>query len=394
MVLSPEADPSSEANKESWRSGGEKDSETIYNPSGEGCSRMFDSENPWSNSSGMWEQGEAMMTSQPQMQLDFLDQRDIPLEDIDQPVFQKEGHIGSLSQGYGEVGPVDQSFHDMMMPLAGVPTMDSCASGNPLGDALARELNDTEVKQEMRADSSDGSDPMDEDEGNGTRFGKRHLSKNLVAERKRRKKLNERLYALRALVPKITKMDRASILGDAIEYVRELQLRVDSMHAELREEKDTLDVNAILGEGIRDGSFEHMKASDPTLDTNLDDQYVDYIVQPLEVNVHKVDDNVFSIRIMTEKSGGVFLGIHRVLEEYGLDILSASTMNFRGITLNVFSAEVNDQRVPLEEEVKASLVKICTASETAFEPSIEIPAEEEQLINSTINEQMGHKEIS
>lgn len=46
-----------------------------------------------------------------------------------------------------------------------------------------------------------------ENHGKGNGKGKRGLpAKNLMAERRRRKKLNDRLYMLRSVVPKITKV--------------------------------------------------------------------------------------------------------------------------------------------------------------------------------------------
>ncbi|URE15784.1 hypothetical protein MUK42_10914 [Musa troglodytarum] len=58
-------------------------------------------------------------------------------------------------------------------------------------------------------------------------------SKNLMAERRRRKRLNDRLSMLRSVVPKISKMDRTSILGDAIDYMKELLERIKRSKEEI-----------------------------------------------------------------------------------------------------------------------------------------------------------------
>ncbi|XP_010933462.1 transcription factor MYC2 [Elaeis guineensis] len=52
------------------------------------------------------------------------------------------------------------------------------------------------------------------------------------AERQRREKLNQRFYALRAVVPNVSKMDKASLLGDAISYIKELTSKLETLESD------------------------------------------------------------------------------------------------------------------------------------------------------------------
>ncbi|KAK3122326.1 hypothetical protein QOZ80_8BG0668150 [Eleusine coracana subsp. coracana] len=55
------------------------------------------------------------------------------------------------------------------------------------------------------------------------------------AERQRREKLNRRFCDLRAAVPTVSRMDKASLLADAAAYIAELRGRVEQLEAEAKQ---------------------------------------------------------------------------------------------------------------------------------------------------------------
>ncbi|PIN19943.1 hypothetical protein CDL12_07373 [Handroanthus impetiginosus] len=71
--------------------------------------------------------------------------------------------------------------------------------------------------------------------------GREEPLNHVEAERQRREKLNQRFYALRAVVPNVSKMDKASLLGDAIAYINELKSKVKNVESDKEDLRSQLE---------------------------------------------------------------------------------------------------------------------------------------------------------
>ncbi|XWS38150.1 hypothetical protein CRYUN_Cryun19dG0105500 [Craigia yunnanensis] len=75
--------------------------------------------------------------------------------------------------------------------------------------------------------------------------GKESPLNHVEAERQRRERLNHRFYALRSVVPNVSKMDKASLLSDAVSYIKELRSKIDELETKFQVQWEKSKLNAI-----------------------------------------------------------------------------------------------------------------------------------------------------
>nr|GMD76261.1 transcription factor MYC2-like [Ipomoea batatas] len=108
--------------------------------------------------------------------------------------------------------------------------------------------------------------------------GREEPLNHVEAERQRREKLNQRFYALRAVVPNVSKMDKASLLGDAIAYINELKSKLETSESYI----DDLKVQA---QSLK----KELSTKDPRHDRHPD---------PKKPTPHKIPDMDVDVKVM------------------------------------------------------------------------------------------------
>lgn len=182
-------------------------------------------------------------------------------------------------------------------------------------------------------------------------------SKNIVSERNRRKKLNERLFALRAVVPNITKMDKASIIKDAITYIQELHEQERQIKAEISElEYGSLSRknNSNYNNNSMNLDCHEEQLPAPALlrskkkRTDHRRQFHDSDgcgspIEDLQVRVSYVGERTVVVRLTCSKKKGTMVKLCEIFESLKLKVITAHITAFSGRLLKTLFVEAEER---------------------------------------------------
>ncbi|XP_045805273.1 transcription factor FER-LIKE IRON DEFICIENCY-INDUCED TRANSCRIPTION FACTOR-like [Trifolium pratense] len=121
----------------------------------------------------------------------------------------------------------------------------------------------------------------------------------LICEKRRRDRMKDKLYELRSLVPNITKMDKASIIGDAVSYVHDLQAQA----WKLKDEVSGLEASLLVSENHQ-GS----------INNTINIQSYPTFKKIIQVDMFQVEERGYYAKILCNRGEGVAASLYKAIE--------------------------------------------------------------------------------
>ncbi|KAF3582989.1 hypothetical protein DY000_02030409 [Brassica cretica] len=240
--------------------------------------------------------------------------------------------------------PVDDLFDEL-------PDIDS---------NVAESFRSFEGESVVRASGEDDYNDGDDSSAtttniDGSRKKKTDRSRTLISERKRRGRMKDKLYALRSLVPNITKMDKASIVGDAVAYVQELQSQAKKLKADIAGLEASLTSTGGYQKPAPVAQKSHtFRCINPPVSKKIN-----------QMDVIQVEEKEFYVRLVCNKGQGVAASLYKSLE-----------------SLTSFQVQNSNLSSPSPE----TYILTYTLDGTCFEQSLNLPNLKLWITGSLLNQ--------
>ncbi|GER28215.1 basic helix-loop-helix (bHLH) DNA-bindingsuperfamily protein [Striga asiatica] len=169
----------------------------------------------------------------------------------------------------------------------------------------------------------------------------------IIAERRRREQLSQLFVALSALVPGLKKMDKSSVLEDAIKYMKQLKERVEALEANA--EKHAME------------SIVLVKKSQIILEDNEEEQISSCLEEQAlpEIEVRSCENHLL-LKVHCEKQKGVLVNLVNKVESLNMIVINTNATTFGNVTLDITIV------AEMEKEFNLKMKEVVTAVREAI----------------------------
>nr|XP_019710695.1 transcription factor bHLH18-like [Elaeis guineensis]XP_029124409.1 transcription factor bHLH18-like [Elaeis guineensis] len=143
----------------------------------------------------------------------------------------------------------------------------------------------------------------------------------VMAERKRREKLGQQFIALSAIIPDLKKTDKASLVGGAINYLKQLEEKVKTLE-EQAVKKNTRPIVFV--------KKSHLSTNNAI--SNADGSSPDKAIQKVEASL---EGKTILMRIHCEKKKGILVKVLSEIEKLHLSVINTGVVPFTDSSLNI-----------------------------------------------------------
>ncbi|KAL2478628.1 transcription factor bHLH [Forsythia ovata] len=198
-------------------------------------------------------------------------------------------------------------------------------------------------------------------------------TKHFATERDRRVLIKNKFTALRNLVPNPTKNDRASIVGDAIDYINELKRTVNELKVLVEKKRCNTERQ------------KRAKREDDSMEGNIDTNSLDDMEQPYngsslrsswlhrklkntEIDVRIVDDEV-TVKLVQQKRINCLLFVSKVLDELQLDLHHVAGGLIGDYYSFLFNSKICEGSIVYASAIAKKLIEVVGKQYAAIPPT-------------------------
>ncbi|KAE9457328.1 hypothetical protein C3L33_10785, partial [Rhododendron williamsianum] len=156
----------------------------------------------------------------------------------------------------------------------------------------------------------------------------------VLSERKRREKISQRIIALSAMVPGLKKMDKASVIGDAIDYMKQLQEQVKTLEEQASKTISMGSVVYLRKCELHSDHWDNLSLENSNYTGGGGNSGAHYDEPLPEIGARSCDKNVL-IRIHCVKRKGVVEKTVAEIEKLHLSVVSSNVMAFGSYALDM-----------------------------------------------------------